>query len=52
MEENFKKYLIVVRERYEQCDSMKPQTRRKSSVIKKRPCMDKADNGSINWLTF
>ena len=35
MEENFKKYLTVVRERYEQCDSMKPQTQPRSSIIKK-----------------
>ena len=53
VEENFKKYLIVVRERYEQCDSVKPQRRPKSSIMKKRrSCMNKADNGSIKWLTF
>ena len=46
MEENFKEYLIVVRERYEQCDSIKPQRRAKSSIMKKRSCVDKEDNGS------
>ena len=53
MEENFKKYFMVVGERYEQCDSIKPQRRPKSSIMKKRrSCVDKADNDSIKWLTF
>ena len=52
MEENFKEYLIVERERSEQCDNIKPQRLPKSSIMKKRYCVVKADNGSIKWLTF
>ena len=52
MEENFKEYLIGERERSEQGDSIKPQRPPKSSIMKKRSCVVKADNGSIKWLTF
>ena len=53
MEENFKEYLIVERERSEQGDNIKPQRPPKSSIMKKkRSCVVKADNGSIKWLTF
>ena len=53
MEENFKAYLIVERERSKQCDNIKPQRPLKSSMMKKkRSCVVKADTGSIKWLTF
>ena len=52
MEENLKKYLKVAREQSEKCDSIKPQRPPKSSIMKKRSCVVKADNGSIEWLTF
>ena len=53
MKENFKEYLIVERERSEQCDNIKPQRPPKSSIMKKkRSSVVKADNGSIKWLTF
>ena len=53
MEENFKKYLIVERERSEQCYSIKPQRRPKKSIMKKkRSCVVEADNGPVKWLTF